>query len=116
MISKSNPQKRARTPGEIAFDRCFLPLAIPFVLLPIITSMASALQIPTESLFTLSQVGGKSVPFALGLLFTALWARAFYSVIKGWGDPAAKVLRFVSMVLLLPFATLAYFLLKVPFQ
>jgi hypothetical protein len=86
-MDAGNQTKRdLRTPGEIAFDRCFFPFAL-FFLFPSFVDIQS---------LPLRWIGIFFMPLAI-----VLWGRALISLIKGWRDPAAKILRVVSLVLLL---------------
>ena len=102
----------ARTPGERAFDRCLFPLAVFFVLSIVVGIIGeSVLAVSLPSPVWLTWLG-----FALGLILAVLWFRALFSVISAWRDPSATILRFVSCVLLLPFAYLAFTFVSIPFR
>lgn len=110
----------ARTPGERAFDRCLFPYAVFFMFgtaLGIIGGLRrrSPSHSRPESVLAVSPPSSAWFPwltFGLGLILTVLWFRALISVIDAWHDPSAKVLRFVSCILLLPFAYAAFTLVS----
>jgi hypothetical protein len=115
--------KYDRTPGERAFDRCFLPLAAFFVLEVIAASAAAKLRPPhkpqTEAQLAAAMPPSSAwqvwIAFAIGILLAVLWVRAFASLVSAWQDPSSRV-RFSALVLLIPFAMTAYQLLLTPFQ
>ena len=116
-------RKRGRLPGEIAFDRCFLPLATLSVLSFIVEFIAWRLRPPykpeTEAQLSAAippPAWHAWLPFAVGLLLAVLWVRALVSLVRVWRDPSSRVLRFSASVLLIPFAVVTCRLLHTPFQ
>jgi hypothetical protein len=115
-------RKRRRLPGEIAFDRCLLPLVALSFLNIIFGGIEWRLR-PSGPL-TEAQLDAEMPPplwhewlwFALGLLLVVLWFRAVVTLVRTWRDPSSRVLRFSSSVLLIPFAVATYRLLLTPFQ
>lgn len=115
-------RKRPRLPGEIAFDRCLIPL-VGLILLKVVVATGEEIQRP-ENPLTEAQLAAEIPPplwhawlwFALGLLLAALWLRAAVTLVRAWRDPSSKVLRFSACVLLLPFAVATCRLLGTPFQ
>jgi len=122
MTAKQAARKHLRLPGEIAFDRCFLPLAA-LSLFNIIFAIITLRLSPSEPL-TEEQLAAEMPPplwhawlwFALGLLLAVLWFRAIVSLVRAWRDPSSRVLRFSASVLLIPFAVATFRLLLTPFQ
>lgn len=115
-------RKHRRLPGEIAFDRCFLPL-IALSLFNIAFAIITGRLDQSEPLTEVKLAAPVPPPlwhawlwFALGLLLAALWFRAIVTLARAWRDPSARVLRFSASVLLLPFAVVTYQLLLTPFQ
>jgi hypothetical protein len=112
--------KSLRTPGEIAFDRCFFPVA-SFVLFGIAAQSIQVAQIWDDTPEALMEGAGFPrealvwLLFVLGLLLGALWGRALISLIRSWRDPSARVLRISSTLLLIPFAFQVCVLLAAPF-
>lgn len=122
MNTKQDVRKRRRLPGEIAFDRCFLPVAALFVLNLISGTMSfrqyQTLKPPTEAELAMQipqAVPHVWLPFAFGLLLAVLWLRAIISLVGAWRDPSSRVLRFSASVLLVPFAVATCRLLGTPF-
>ena len=108
----------ARTPGERAFDRCFFPLAIFFVGSVNLTAIEIVRQqrsgsndTPHRALALLSPEWLPWTSLIVGVLFSFLWVRALFSVIRSWDDPSARILRKVSCILLVSFAAVTYSLL-----
>jgi hypothetical protein len=115
-------RKRHRLPGEIMFDRCFLPLVALF-LLNLVVGIIEWSQRSRKPL-TEAQLAAEMPPpqwhawlwFVLGCLLAALWLRAIITLVRAWRDPSSRVLRFSASVLLIPFAAATYRLLFTPFQ
>jgi hypothetical protein len=122
MNSKQVARKRRRLPGEIAFDRCFLPL-VALSLLNITLSIIEWRSSPSEP-YTEEQLAAQMPPplwhawlwFTLGLLLAVLWFRAVVTLARAWRDPSSRVLRFSASVLLIPFAVATCRLLLTPLQ
>ena len=124
-IARSNQvaRKYGRTPGERAFDRCFLPFAAFFVLSLVFEVIAWRLR-PTSKPPTEAQLAAELpppgwhlwLPFAFGLFLAVLWVRALITLVSVWRDPSSAVLRFSASVLLVPFAVVTSRLLLTPFQ
>lgn len=125
MNTKQVARQRGRLPGEIAFDRCFLPLAalsllhIGQIVFGIITRR------PGQYAPLAGEPLAAEMPppdwqawlwFALGLLLAVLWFRAMGTLVRAWRDPSSRVLRFSASVLLIPFAVVTGRLLLTPFQ
>jgi hypothetical protein len=116
-------RKSRRLPGEIAFDRCFFPIAALFTF-NIVWWILSIRQDQTFKPPTEADLAAELPPpawhlwlsFALGLVFAVLWFRALASVLRAWRDPSSRILRFSASVLLVPFAIAACRLLLTPFQ
>ena len=116
-------RKHGRLPGEVAFDRCFLPLATLFIL-SIITEFVAWMVRPPYKPESEAQLSAAMLPpawnvwlpFTVGLLFAVLWLRALISLATAWRDPSSRVLRFSASVLLIPFAIVTCQLLFTPFQ
>ena len=114
----------ARTPGEQAFDRCLFPFAASFLVTIVLFIIGgirhrSPSHTRSESALAVQLPDPVWLPwlyFALGLVLAGLWFRALLSLISAWRDPSATVLRFVSCVLLLPFAFMAFTFLSTPFR
>lgn len=112
-------RKRRRLPGEIAFDRCFMPVVALFVLKLIFVLIELAHEHPNR-LPTEAELAAQLPPPAwqgwlfcgVGVVLAFLWVRAVVSLVRAWSDPSARVLRFVAVVLLVPFgiATCRYLL------
>ena len=123
MNTKQVARKYGRTPGERAFDRCFLPFAAFFVLSIISEFIAWRLRPPYKPP-TEAQLAAELpppawhlwLPFAFGLLLAVLWVRALITLVSVWRDPTSRVLRFSASVLLIPFAVVTCRLLLTPFQ
>jgi len=121
MNTKQVERKRRRLPGEIAFDRCFLPL-VALSLLNIFVGIIEWRNRPSAPL-TEAQLDAEMPPplwhawlsFGLGLLLAALWVRAVVTLTRAWRDPSSRVLRFSASVLLIPFAVATCRLLLTPF-
>lgn len=109
-------RKRGRTPGEQAFDRCFLPVAALFVFH--ITTFLTAWGLYPHP-YKLASIPVSSwelwTSFSIGVLLAVLWFRALASLVKGWRDPSSRVLRFSASVLLFPFALAVFGFLTAPF-
>lgn len=122
MNTKQVTRKHRRLPGEIAFDRCFLPLvalSIFNIVLGIITERLDQSEPYTEkelAAATPAPLWHAWLWFVLGLRLSALWFRAVVTLARAWRDPSSKVLRFSASVLLIPFAVATYQLLMTPFQ
>lgn len=118
------PRKHRPLPGEIAFDRCFLPVAaycaITFFVgvARLSASKSSPLPITEEALAAeLPPPFWQAwVWFALGLLLAALWCRALVTLARAWRDPSSRIVRFPASVLLIPFAVVAYQLIVLPYR
>ena len=116
-------RKRGRLPGEVAFDRCFLPLAALSILSIAYQIIAWRLRPPYKPP-TEAQLAAELpppawhlwLPFAFGLLLAVLWVRALITLVSVWRDPTSRVLRFSASVLLIPFAVVTCRLLLTPFQ
>jgi len=129
-MSRQRPiSKLGRTPGERAFDRCFLPVAI----LPVATVFtlnivsifitwkthppykppckSDAIATPPSASVWLGWLS-----FGIGILLVVLWIRALVTLIGAWNDPSSKLLRFSALMLLIPFAAIALLLLQAPFH
>jgi len=113
-------RKYGRTPGEVAFDRCFLPLFISALFAGVIQSVAVLLRTKTKSPWeaapSWSAWGWSTVTFIVGIAFAILWIRGIRSLISVWRDPSAKVLRFSSTGVLLFSAPMIYSLLAASFD
>ena len=115
-------RKHGRLPGEVAFDRCFLPL-VALSVFNIVFAIIADRGTPSESLSEEQLAAEMPLPiwhawlwFALGLLLAGLWFRAVVSLVRTWRDPSSRVLRFSASVLLIPFAVATCRLLLTPFQ
>ena len=118
MNANQAARKHGRLPGEVAFDRCFLPLAALSVLSILFQFIAWRLRAPyrPESEAEIPAAWLVWLPFALGLLLAVLWVRALFSLVTTWRDPSSQVLRFSASVLLIPFAIVTCQLLLTPFH
>ena len=112
-----------RLPGEIAFDRCFLPLVAVIVLQIIYRNASSEFFVASEALNTEEFTATISPPlwhawlwFTFGLLLAVLWVRAVLTLARAWRDPSSRVVRFSSCVVLIPFAIITFGLLLHPFR
>ena len=56
------------------------------------------------------------VQFVIGELLCVYWLWAFWSVLRAWRDPGARILRFSALFLLLFDAAIAIGLLMSPFS
>jgi hypothetical protein len=120
---KQVPRKPRRLPGEIAFDRCFFPVAALFVL-NVICGIITFRQYQTFEPPTEAELAVEIpqpawhiwLPFVFGLLLAVLWFRALVSLVRTWRDPSSRVLRFSASMLLIPFAAVTCRLLLTPFQ
>lgn len=113
-----------RSPGEVAFDRCFFPLAALFFL---VVGEAAADSLPALftpvrpraarelALATPASKWSLWVAFSVGLVAALLWLRALVSVAGAWHDPSTRVLRFSALGLLLFLAWAVVRLLLLPF-
>jgi hypothetical protein len=115
-------RKRGRLPGEIAFDRCLLPLAA-FAVLSVAREWLDRFYRLTKPITEAQPDVEVSSPpwlvwlsFTLGLLYAFLWIRAVVTLIHAWNDPSSRILRFSAFVLLIPFAWIACELLLKPFH
>jgi hypothetical protein len=121
---RSNVQRKAwRTPGERAFDRCFLPFAAFFILNIIAEFILWRLRAAYEPLAKAQAVANVLpppwhfwLPFAFGLILAVLWIRALIGLVRVWHDPSSRVLRFSASVLLIPFGIATCRLLVTPFH
>jgi len=119
-------RKFRRLPGEVAFDRCFFPVAVMFCSGVIFNIIALAhrnrlkdANIRGDGLHP-ADVGAPHAwwlwfYFTLGVVLAVLWVRAFLTLIRDWRDPSARVLRFPAAVLLFPFAGTALIFLRLIF-
>ena len=112
-----------RTPGEVAFDRCFFPLAALSIVGVVTIALTAVLSPPAHERTEVelaSEVPDPTWPlwllFAVGLVVAFFWFRAFVGVVWVWRDPSARVLRFSALGLLLPLAAVAIRLLLLPFR
>src|SRR5687767_6672648 len=121
MNTKQVTHKHRRLPGEVAFDRCFLPL-VSFWIFNIVfffvgqggpSKPRSEAELAAE---TPPPIWQAWLWFAIGLVLAAFWFRAVITLTRAWQDPSSRVLRFSASVLLIPFANSAYRLLLTPFQ
>ena len=111
-----------RTPGEVAFDRCFFPLASLSVVGVVTSALTAVLSLPahprTEAELA-SEVPNPAWPlwilFSIGLVVAFFWLRAFIGVVQVWRDPSARILRYPALGLLLPLGFVAVRLLLLPF-
>lgn len=115
--------KRRRLPGEVAFDRCFIPVAIIFVARMILAGVAvlyfGASKAPTKAELAVQSLPIMGLTWLLplaGLVLALLWLRAVWTLVRVWNEPSARVLRFPAMVLLIPFGLVARHLLLSPFS
>lgn len=122
MNIKQVARKHRRLPGEIAFDRCFLPL-VALSVLSIAFALISDWDHPSGWHYEKQLVSAMPPPiwhtwlwFALGLLLAALWFHAIVSLVRAWRDPSSRFLRFSASVLLIPFAVATFQLLFLPFH
>ena len=111
-----------RSPGEIAFDRCFFPLATLFVLGVVIVALTLAfapLAHPRSEIDFAPGTRARARPLwpsrGAGLIIAFFWWRGFVSVARAWRDPSARVLRFSALGLLIPLAIVAVRFLHLPF-
>ena len=113
-----------RTPGEVAFDRCFFPLAAVCILdvlangVAIVYDSATSTQGHTEAEIAVAAPVSRWplwIAFLIGLVTAFLWLRALISVVMAWRDPSASVLRFSAVGLLLFLAVVTVSLLRLPF-
>lgn len=106
-----------RTPGDRAFDRCFLPI-VSIVVLEMPWAVISAVSPCDEK--RLKHVPlywwESLLPFLVGLGLTILWVRALRSLIEAWNDPSAKVIRFSASACLIVFGLIVIGLLRIPFR
>lgn len=104
-----------RTPGERAFDQAFLPIAALTVLGTLATSPVSGHLFYSGSKVLVPPHWWDTLlaPF-IGIVLAAYWIRAFRSLIRGWDDPAAKVLRFSTVICLLFLAAIVVQFLTSP--
>ena len=114
-------RKRRRLPGEIAFDRCFMPVAALFVLKLVLFAIGLTHQHP-KGPPTEAELAAELPPPWHGWLFSAggavlafLWVRALITLIRAWSDPSSRVLRFAAVVLLIPFAIATCRFMLAPF-
>ena len=112
-----------RTPGEVAFDRCFFPLAALSVVGVVTVALTAVLSPPAHERTEVelaSEVPDPTWPlwllFAVGLVVAFFWLRAFVGVVRAWRDPSARILRFSALGLLIPLAIVAVRLLFLPFR
>jgi len=88
-----NARKYGRTPGEKAFDRCFLPLAAVSVL-GVVVGIIEWMSDRADKHVTEATIGNALgpapiphsgwlvwFPFALGVLLAVLWVRAVVSLV-----------------------------------
>lgn len=115
-------RKPRRLPGEIAFDRCFLPLVgliIFSINFQVILRKLSPSLLHTEEQLA-AALPAPSWPvwvwFAAGVVLALLWIRAVVTLTKAWHDSSSRILRFSAFVLLFPFAVCTYQLLVAPFR
>ena len=87
----------SRTPGEKAFDRCFFPW--------VFSGIYSAM------LFHGVHAWGL---FAVGVISAAFWVGGLISLIAGWRDPAARLLRLCALWFLLGLGISTLALLSAP--
>src|SRR5829696_8475663 len=111
MNGKQISRKRGRLPGEVAFDRCFLPLIAISVITTAFEIFHGGFTRSSGSLSETDLAAQTPPPiwlpwstFALGILMAVLWVRALTSLVWAWRDPSSRVLRFSASVLLIPFA------------
>ena len=81
------PSRPPRSPGERAFDLCFIPYMVSGVIMVVLGAARGSFPgwLP-----------------GLAMLMLALWyIWALMAVIRAWRDPFAKVLRFVSLALII---------------
>lgn len=114
-----------RSPGERAFDRCFYPFGV-VLLLPVITMAIHLVVRPSTPHRQRSEAELAAampdpawlswIPFTLGVLLCAYWVWALWSVLRAWHDPAARILRVSSILLLLFDAGIILALISEPFQ
>lgn len=99
-----------RTPGQRAFDRCFLPIAAIAVIFMFGDHATTEKHIPVTPHWWLWFL------FLIGLGLATLWVRALGSLIDAWNDPSAKVIRFSASACLIVFGLIVIGLLRVPFH
>lgn len=101
-----NTQKEKRVPrppGQIVFDRCFLPVAA-IVILRILWIFfqwhaPSELDYYKKYPFRIPLDFEDQFWFMFGLVLVALWIRASLTLIKFWGDPSLKYTRLAACLL-----------------
>ena len=105
-------------PGEIAFDRCFIPVAILATLGGTEQAVRALWLGDAERLPETSPrwAAYEWLWCGIGLAFACLWVRALLTLVRAWRDPSARILRFSASVLLIPFATAVWLLLRAPFR
>ena len=88
-------RKQNRSPGERAFDLCFLPFAAFCVLAFCTVSIIRWLRGPYEARLAVVKSPPSAwliwIPFGLGVLLGVLWVRALISVIRAWSDPSFRI-------------------------
>ena len=113
------------SPGERAFDRCFYPfgavlaLALAGILGELFISYTVTHKPHSEAEFEVTvpdPAWHTWLPFTLGVLLCIYWLWAFWSLLRAWRDPRARILRFSALFLLLFDASIAYLLLSSPFS
>ena len=115
-------RKRRRLPGEIAFDRCFMPVAALFILKLVFFAIGLTYERP-KGPPTEAELATQLPPPAwhgwlfcgVGVVLAFLWVRALVTLIRAWSDPSSRVLRFAAVVLLIPFAIATCRFLLAPF-
>jgi hypothetical protein len=118
------PRKHRRLPGEIAFDRCFLPLVAVIVLQMVYTAFLWVPMMGSSEGLTEEEVAAAIPPplwhawfwFTIGLLLAILWFRAIITLARAWRDPSSRVIRFAACVVLIPFAAVTCGLLLNPLR
>jgi hypothetical protein len=110
----------SRSPGELAFDRCFYPFGTLLLLCFFRLFGELLLQSGTDQrkppfLAASATTSGPAwlhwLPFACGWLLCAYWVWAFFSVVRSWRDPRVRILRISALFLLFFDASIALSLL-----
>jgi hypothetical protein len=122
MKTKQVARQHRRLPGEIAFDRCFLPL-VSLLLFKLAFEFLAGRSGASDSLAEEKLAAVPPTPmwhawlwFVLGLVFGVLWFRASVTLARAWNDASSRVLRFPALVVLVAFAAVTSRLLLAPFQ
>jgi hypothetical protein len=114
-----------RSPGELAFDRCFYPFGaiLAVVLVGIFGDLFISRRV-TRKPHSEAELAAAMpdpawhvwLPFTLGVLLCIYWLWALWGLLRAWKDPRARVLRFSALFLLFFDAGIAIVLLSSPFS